>query len=140
MKTSTLVMSLAVSVAGVVALGGLVRAKGPKPPPVEGAGNNLSFPLILSDAVAPQDFANTYPNMDFAPIMSTDECTTGVPDGTSVPQDILCYFYNNKIWWLQEREENQWQAFNINAVLVADGGSLVDVSAVDVGDLRQLRS
>ena len=106
-------------------------------PPVveEGGSNNLSFPAIMSDNVPPNDFVVTYPDDDpvFAPIQSVAECTTGVPDGSAVPEDILCYF-DGKVWWLQQRAANKWQAYPPGD---PDTSTAVDVSAVDVGDLLE---
>jgi hypothetical protein len=104
-------------------------------PPVveEGGSNNLSFPAIMSDNVAPNDFAPTYPAVEFAPITDEAECTTGVPDGSAVPENILCY-YDGKVWWLQQRAANKWQAYPPED---PDPSTPVDVSAVDVGDLLE---
>ena len=107
---------------------------GPPPVPEEGGSNNLSFPAIMSDNVAPNDFSVSYPAVQFATIGSTAECTTGVPDGSAVPQDILCYYDGAKVWWLQQRAANDWQAYPPGD---PDTSTPVDVSAVDVGDLLE---
>lgn len=141
METSTSkIYILTAALAGTAALGGIVFAKGPPPAPEEGAGNNLSVPVILSENVGPADLVVTYPSMSFASIASIDDCTTGVPDGSAVPVDILCYYYQSKVWWLQERAENRWQAhvaIDPNPATALPGGTHVDVSAADVGDLLE---
>jgi hypothetical protein len=98
------------------------------PPPVgESAANNLSFPAIMSEGVTP---FNLITDMEFAPIEDTSECTTGTAGG-SVPVEFLCYFDDLKVWWLQQRTGNAWQAY---APADPDTSTPVDVTAVDVGD------
>lgn len=137
---------------------------GNKPPGGETASNNLSYPVIFSDNVRTPDWNTTvtsdpttwvfatFPDI----IPSTAACLqeTGVPAGTAVPPATLCYFgrptvtnddgslsfvgdpaLDKKVWWLQQRPANKWQAFNPTA---ADAGAApVVVSAVDAGDLLE---
>lgn len=120
----------------------------------EGAGNNLSYPVIFSDNVQPDDFL-VVPTWTYATIASTSACISevGVPAGTAVPDNVLCYYARQRdadgnfidgtlrVWWLQERAANRWQVFNTgdpnpyNPSTLA--GTRVDVSAVDVGDLLE---
>lgn len=137
MKTPHTVV-LAIVMASCLAFGTDAFAKGPPSPPDEGASNNLSFPVIMADNVPPSDFTRTYPAVQFAPIGSESLCTTGVPAGGTVPDDILCYYDGTKVWWLQERAQNRWQAYAPgDPNPAAAGGTAVDVSAVDVGDLLE---
>jgi len=145
---------------------------GNKPPVGETASNNLSYPVIFSDNARTPDW-NTSVSSDPATwlfatfpdvIANTDACLqeSGVPAGTEVPADVLCYYgrptetnddgslsfippgddqncenvpANCKVWWLQQRTENKWQVFNPTA---ADAGATpMVVSAVDVGDLLE---
>jgi len=103
---------------------------GGPPPAEENASNNLSFPVIISDNVAPDDFSLIYPTVTFAPIANTDACTTGTTGGPVAPE-FLCYYDGVKIWWLQQRPANKWQAYPPGD---PDTSTPVDVTAVDVGD------
>lgn len=137
---------------------------GNKPPTGETASNNLSYPVIFSDNVRTPDWNTSVSSNPASWIFATfpdvvpdrDACLqeSGVPSGTEVPAAYLCYYgrptvtnddgslsfvgdelTDKKVWWLQQREANRWQAFNPTA---ADaGGALVTVSAVDVGDLLE---
>jgi hypothetical protein len=132
----------AIAILGIgVVICSVVLAKGPPAPHDEGAGNNLSFPVIFSDGVPPTGFVDTHPTTSFATITDPSECTTGVPIGTPVPPDILCFYADQKIWWLQERAENRWQAYAADDPNpydpLGETGTRVDVSAVDVGDLLE---
>jgi len=60
----------------------------------EGAGNNLSFPIIFSDNASPAGFPQEGP-WRFADITEPQtQCIDegGVADGTPVPPEYLCYF------------------------------------------------
>ncbi len=116
----------------------------------EGAGNNLSFPLILSDNVTPSAFP-----LDgawrFATIGDVSECIgeEGVIAPAPVPPEYLCYYGRHvsvvsetgeiefdgdpKVWWLQKRTENFWKTFSVGH----DVTTPLVVSAVDVGDLLE---
>ncbi|MEZ4295018.1 MAG: hypothetical protein R3B70_08565 [Polyangiaceae bacterium] len=137
---------------------------GNQPPGGETAPNNLSYPVIFSDNARPPDWDTSVTSDPFtwlfatfpSPIPNTDACLqeSGVPVGTEVPANLLCYYgrptttqsdgslmfigdeeMDKKVWWLQQRAANRWQAFNPTA---ADAGNpLVVVSAVDVGDLLE---
>lgn len=143
---------------------------GNKPPSGETASNNLSYPVIFSDNVRLPDWNTsvtsnpstwtfaTFPDV----IPSTASCVqeTGVAAGTAVPTDTLCYYgrptvtnddgslsfvgdptTDKKVWWLQQRTANIWQAFNPTESEAATDGNTtpaqVTVSAVDVGDLLE---
>ena len=134
-------------------------AKGTPGPPddkggEEGASNNLSFPVIWSDGVAPTDFAELAA-WTFAGIADPfTECVgedgTQLVDG-AVPDELLCYYGRKNMgldevtglpnlvgdpttWWLQERTENKWQVFHMGATVP------FVVSAVDFGDLLESAS
>lgn len=97
----------------------------------EAAANRLSFPVIFPDG-KPGSWVEA-DAWAFAPLASTTQCTTGVPDGTSVPSEYLCYWDGAKVWWLQQRAENTWQAYDP----VLPAGSTLAVTAVDIGDLLE---
>lgn len=145
---------------------------GNKPPAGETAPNNLSYPVIFSDSARTPDWDTsvssdpttwqfaTFPDL----VTDTSACLqeSGVPVGTEVPADVLCYYgrptqtnddgslsfipagddqncsnvpANCKVWWLQQRTANKWQVFNPTAAEA--GATPVSVSAVDVGDLLE---
>jgi hypothetical protein len=122
------------------------------PPPGKGrpggetAGNNLSFPAIFSDGTPPTgEYTNLAEWLFYAGPWSDangdgvyDQCTQGVPAGTAVPDQYLCYQTADlRVWWLQERAVNRWQAFDpANDGTSYDFGDVV-VSAVDWGDLLE---
>jgi len=119
----------------------------------ETAGNNLSFPVIFSDGVVPGTYVTVL--KAFAPIegdptlptVCAQESNTTVP----VPTNILCYYGREslgiseetgvreftgdpKLWWLQERVQNKWQAHDPIHPL---GAEPVVVTALDWGDLLE---
>jgi len=132
----------------------LVMKKGP--PVTEAGSNNLSFPVIWSDGVAPTDFQALTTGWTFAPVLDplTDcvgEDGTQLDDSGAVPDSYLCYFGrkntgldevtgvptlvgDSAVWLLQERAANKWQMFH-----AAAQGPFV-VSAVDFGDLLESAS
>lgn len=119
-------------------------------PPTAEAASNLSFPVIMSDNVAPAAFP-----IDgawrFATVTNpSTECVgeAGVPDGV-VPETTLCYYgrqvsYDEaglpsftgdaKVWWLQKRPANFWKAASVGH---SSPDSKLAVSAVDLGDLLE---
>lgn len=137
---------------------------GHQPPSGETSPNNLSYPVIFSDNVTPSDWDTSVTSnpatWHFAifpeQVPSTASCLqeTGVAEGTAVSSSTLCYYgrptvtnddgtlsfigdaaTDKKVWWLQQRTTNKWQAFNVTAATA--GASPVAVSAVDVGDLLE---
>jgi len=117
---------------------------------VETGASNVSFPIILSDNVAPDGFPldNAW---KFAAI--TDPATqcvgeTGVTNG-AVDPTIPCYFGRHvtvvsetgetvfdgatKVWWLQKRPSNFWKALSTGRSL----STKLAVSGVDLGDLLE---
>ena len=97
----------------------------------ETAGNNLSFPVIFSDGVVPGTYVEVL--KAFAPIAGDPTCPTVCAQENNtivpVPTNILCYYGRenlgirrgdrrahlsgpamNRMWWLQERVQNKWQA------------------------------
>lgn len=125
----------------------------------EAAGNNLSFPVIFAEGVVPggyvevlKGFANLTGDVTSSAFCAQESNTT-VP----LPTNILCYYGRQnlgiseetgqriwvgdpcpsadcRVWWLQERTQNKWQAFDPKHLL-ADGK--VIVTAVDWGDLLE---
>jgi hypothetical protein len=117
------------------------------------AGNSLSFPVIFSDGVTPAgeyvDLAEwifySGPWSDANGDGVYDQCTTGVPSGTPVPDQYVCYQDiadpDLRVWWLQERAANRWQVFDprnsdSQAAGTVDFGDII-VSALDWGDLLE---
>jgi hypothetical protein len=121
----------------------------------ESAGNNLSFPVIFSDGVVPGTYLEVL--KQFSPITGDVTLPTvcAQEDNTTVPlpTDILCYygrqnlgiseetgeriwFGDPKVWWLQERVQNKWQAHDPKDPNTAESLPVV-VSAVDWGDLLE---
>jgi hypothetical protein len=119
----------------------------------ETAGNNLSFPLILSDNTAPAGYPEDA-EWRFATIESTSECVdeNGVVPGAPVPIDKLCYYGRHvsvsseegdvgeivfdgptKMWWLQKRTDNFWKALSVPHTIATP----LAVTAVDIGDLLE---
>jgi len=107
-------------------------------PPCRDAGeatpsNNLSYPAIWSDGVS---IVPSLPQTDwtFAPITDpATECFTGDTSGLPVPADAVCYYDGTEpalghVWWLQQRDASQWQAFKPLAT------QPVAVTGVDWGD------
>lgn len=126
---------------------------GGKPPPSgETAASNVSFPVILSDNIAP----NAFPQdgvWRFATVNDpTTECVdeNGVTPGTAVDPNINCYYGRHvsvisetgeivfdgdtKVWWLQKRPANFWKAFSIGH---NSADTKLAVSAIDIGDLLE---
>ena len=120
----------------------------------ETAGNNLSFPVIFSDGVVPGTYVEVL--KAFAPIsgVPTDPTVCAQESNTvsPLPTNILCYYGRQnlgideetgdriwvdgteRMWWLQERVQNKWQAHDpIHAV----GLPPVTITAVDWGDLLE---
>ena len=97
--------------------------------------NNLSYPVIWSDGVS---IVESLPSTDwtFAAINTpATECFTGDTGGLPVPEDAVCYYDveapvgdSPQVWWLQQREANQWQAYNPMAT------QPVAITGVDWGD------
>lgn len=125
---------------------------GNEPPVAETAASNISFPVILSDNVAPSGFP-VDGAWRFATI--TDPLTdcvgeAGVPDGTPVSPEIPCYYGRHvsvvsetgeivfdgdpKVWWLQKRPANFWKALTVGH---NSAETKLSVSAVDIGDLLE---
>ena len=132
----------------------------------EGAGNRLSFPVISSDNQLPAGlipFTGTWffePVFDGTPPFTLAgglnvPCVTEtdiVPPAT-VPSNVLCYYGRKnlgleanpqfeeptKVWWLQQRTQNNWQVFNITDEEAEGGVSTtpVVVSGFDFGDLLE---
>jgi len=149
---SAIWLALAISAAALAA-GGPPADKPGGRPGGETAGNNLSFPVIFSDGATPTgeytDLAAwtfySGPWSDANGDGIYDQCTSGVPDGTAVPDQYICFQKADdpdlKVWWLQERNVNRWQVFDPrNAEGGASGtidfGDIV-VSALDWGDLLE---
>ena len=110
--------------------------------------------MIFSDNVRPSSYIDTaFANWTFfdltgqdvtSPTVCAQESNTTVP----VPPSILCYYGRQrvtvddvvqfvgdpKVWWLQERTQNRWQAFD--PVHPSPATPLV-VTAVDWGDLLE---
>lgn len=133
--------------AGAIALFGttvLAAPGGIKGPPgggEEAASNNLSFPVVFSDNARPPSYVDNDVWTFFGgPWTDADEdgvpdmCTTGVPVGSSVPGDEVCYYDGVDMWWLQQRAPNRWQAFD---PVDPDPTTPVVVSAIDWGDLLE---
>ncbi len=130
-----------------------VPGGGHKPPTGEAAANNVSFPVIFSDNVKPTGWVEVT-SWTFAII--TDPLTQCVGEDDIVPPakvstDILCYWGREntgldevtglptlvgdpKLWWLQQRALNQWQAFTTTD---PDTATPVVVTGVDFGDLLE---
>ena len=95
--------------------------------------NTLSFPVIWSDGVS---ILTPLPETEwtFAPITDpASQCFMGDTGGLPVPEDDVCYYDGTvpalgHVWWLQQREVNQWQAFNPLAT------QTIAITGVDWGD------
>lgn len=128
------------------------RGGGGQPPPSESSGSNISFPVILTDNVAPAAFP-VDGAWRFATVTDpTTECVGegGVASGTAIDPSIPCYYGRHvtvssetgaisfdgatKVWWLQKRPANFWKAFSIGH---NSADTPLAVSAVDVGDLLE---
>ncbi|HET9496432.1 MAG TPA: hypothetical protein VFR15_19565 [Chloroflexia bacterium] len=144
---------LAAIMAALLLLGSttfITSAKG-KPPGGEAATNNLSYPVIFPDG-KPTNWLEV-DSWLFAQVDDLTTCVTeeGVPVGSPVPLDILCYYARQNLgideetgeriwvgestlWWLQERAQNRWQVYDpvVNSPVV--------VTAVDFGDLLESTS
>lgn len=140
---------------GTLSVGVHAQGKGQgggKPPPSESSGSNISFPVILTDNVAPAAFP-VDGAWRFATIANpSTDCIgeSGVPAGTAVDPNISCYFGRHvtvssetgaisfdgdaKVWWLQKRPANFWKAFSVGH---NSADTRLAVSAVDVGDLLE---
>ncbi len=125
------------------------------PPATEAGSNNLSFPVIWSDGVAPTDFQDLTTGWVFAAVSAPlTECVgeegLELVDG-AVPDSYLCYYGRKNagldevtgiptlvgdtaVWLLQERAANRWQMFHMAA------SQPFVVSAVDFGDLLESAS
>lgn len=145
MKRSTLATAFTAVAMGALGFAGHLQAAprlcdGGTRPPCRDTGeatpsNNLSYPAIWSDGVS---FLAPLPDTDwtFAPVTDPDtDCFTGDTGGLPVPEDDVCYYDidapvgdNPQVWWLQQRDANQWQAFNPLAT------QPVAVTGVDWGD------
>jgi hypothetical protein len=123
----------------------------------ESGVNNLSFPLILSDNVAPSLAGDGI--WKWASITDpASQCIgeAGVTPGTAVDPSILCYYGRKvdvneetgaivfigtpcpsddcKVWWLQKRPANFWKALSVFHTTLE---TPLVVSAVDIGDLLE---
>lgn len=162
MSRNTLKTAIATVLFGCAAMAGNALAAPPcgtppcggGPPDKESsAGNNLSFPVIFSDGSPPggatgEGYTDITPEQwlfysdpwtDANGDGVYDQCTTGVPVGSPVPEQYICYqMADLKVWWLQERTVNKWQAFDPrnDATGGIDMGDVI-VSAVDWGDLLE---
>jgi len=136
-------------------------------PPPETAANNISFPIILSDNVAPAAFPVDNAWRYAAITDPVTECVgeAGVISGVVDPT-IPCYYGRHvtvssetgaisfdgdtQVWWLQKRPLNFWKALSVGHSLAdtvfTDGFegtppvvllTKLAVSAVDVGDLLE---
>ena len=132
--------------------GGGGGSGGGPPPSGETGVSNLSFPLILSDGVAPGAFPQDGAWRFAAITDPTTECVgeAGVTPGTAVDPTIPCYYGRHvtvvsetgaiafdgatKVWWLQKRPVNFWKAFS---VAHSSPDTKLAVSAVDIGDLLE---
>jgi hypothetical protein len=142
-------MAIALILGGAMATS-VAFAKG-KPPTGESGVNNLSFPLILSDNVAPALAGDGI--WKWAPITEpSTQCIgeAGVTPGTAVDPSILCYYGRKvdvneetgaivfigepKVWWLQKRPANFWKALSVFHTTL---DTPLVVSAVDIGDLLE---
>jgi hypothetical protein len=148
----------AAALLGTALLSGDAFAKGKPPTPGGETGtNNLSFPVIFSENVAPAAFPADGA-WRFAPIDDpVADCIgeEGVTPGTPVPPDYLCYYGRHvtvvsetgeirfdgdpcpsvdcKVWWLQKRTQNFWKTLSVGH----DVSTPLVVSAVDIGDLLE---
>jgi len=135
----------------------------------EGAGNRLSFPVIFSDNQPPTGWVPFTGTWFFEPVFDGTPpftlagglnvpCVTEtdiVPPAT-VPSNVLCYYGRKnlgleanpqfegdpKVWWLQQRTQNNWQVFNVSdSDAETAAGSItptpVGVSGFDFGDLLE---
>lgn len=135
----------------------------------EGAGNRLSFPVIFSDNQPPTGwvpfpgtwvfepvFNDTIPFTSFGGVNVPCVTETDIVPPATVPSNVLCYYGRKnlgleanpqfeeptKVWWLQQRTQNNWQVFNItDADAEAAAGSQtstpVEISGFDFGDLLE---
>ena len=143
MKQSTLASAVSATLLGASVFVGSAQAAprlcddGSRPPcqdtGEETSTNNVSYPVIWSDGVS---ILTPLPETDwtFAPITApASQCFMGDTGGLPVPEDAVCYYDGTvpalgHVWWLQQREANQWQAFNPLAT------QTVAVTGVDWGD------
>jgi hypothetical protein len=138
MKRSTLATAITAVAMGVLGFAGSLQAAprlcddGTRPPCRDTGeatpSNNVSFPAIWSDGVS---FLEPLPEAEwtFAPVDDpAADCFTGDTGGLPVPEDDVCYYDGTQVWWLQQRDANQWQAFNPLAT------EPVAVTGVDWGD------
>lgn len=121
----------------------------------ETGANNLSFPVVFSDAVAPDGFPVDGP-WTFANVFDpTTQCIgeAGVAEGETVPDTIPCYYGRHvtvvsetgaisfdgspEVWWLQQRTANFWKTFTVPYIASDNQGQPLAVSGVDVGDLLE---
>lgn len=160
MKSRAMIIILLVSAALIMATPLVSVAAGP--PPGKGGGghdtgetatSNVSFPIIFSDNVKPTGWVEVT-TWTYAAI--TDPMTECVGEDDIVPPakvspDILCYWGREnigldevtgeptlvgdpKLWFLQQRAPNKWQAFTTTD---PDTSTPVVVTGVDFGDLLE---
>lgn len=163
-------MRFAVLLAGLLLAPALALGQGNRPPgvgpPTGGeSASNISFPIIMSDNIAPALPADG----DWKFVTITDPTTQCVGEGGvdgAVDPTIPCYYGRHvtvvsetgettfdgdpKVWWLQKRGGNFWKAFTVGYPGdPATAGDEFVVSFVDIGDLlestpdiatRQIRS
>jgi len=152
-------MLLATGMSGAAFAKGGVCTDGSPPPCKPGstggetAGNNLSFPLILSDNTTPTGFPEDA-EWRFAGVTDPSQCVdeNGVATGSPVTPDKMCYYGRHvtvsseegsvgeivfdgepKVWWLQKRTDNFWKALSVPHTIATP----LVVTAVDVGDLLE---
>ena len=145
MKQSTLAATVSAALLGTSVFVGSAQAAprlcddGSRPPcrdtGEETSTNNLSYPVIWSDGVS---ILTPLPETEwtFAPITApASQCFMGDTGGLPVPEDAVCYYDieapvgdSPQVWWLQQREANQWQAYNPMAT------QTIAITGVDWGD------
>jgi len=143
MKQSTLASAVSATLLGATVFVGSAQAAprlcddGSRPPcrdtGEETSTNNVSYPVIWSDGVS---IVTELPETDwtFAPITDpASQCFMGDTGGLPVPEDAVCYYDGTvpalgHVWWLQQREANQWQAYNPMAT------QTIAITGVDWGD------
>ena len=127
---------------------------------VEAAGNNLSFPVIFAEGVVPGGYVEVLKGFAdlTGDVTSSAFCAQETNTTVPLPTNILCYRGRQnlgiseetgqriwvgdpcpsedcRVWWLQERTQNKWQAFDPKHDIV-NGGKVI-VTAVDWGDLLE---
>jgi len=103
---------------------------GQQPPGEETATNNLSYPVIFGDAIAPNGWV-VLPEASWTFAAITNPATECYPAVALAAAP--CWYDGTDTWWLQQRAANKWQAPNPVAT------SALAVTAIDWGDLLESR-